>query len=263
MNICSALRVATPVIEFDKIDSTNLEALRRVAAGERGPVWLLAERQTGGRGRSGRTWISAPGNLAATLLLAPGCALAELQQLSLLSGVAVHDALTRRMPNLRVGTLLLKRPNDLLADGTKLGGMLIESTTVGADTVAVIGIGVNIVSGPVLDGRATASTAHLGASPTPRAMLDVLDATMQHWLGVWQRGAGFTAIRAAWLQRAMPIGQPMTINTGAETIYGAFNGIDETGALLVDSVPPNSGDIRRFSFGDVSLLSPRHVEGSS
>lgn len=251
------------IVDLDEIDSTNLEALRRASAGERGPVWISARRQLAGRGRSGRTWVSGDGNLAATLLFAPGCPIALLHQLSLLTGVAVFDAVTALVPgHAAAGDLRLKWPNDILLGGAKAGGILIESTTVGSAVVAAIGIGVNIWEAPAIEGREAAAIGGPGKELQPRDLLACLDHHLRRWLDVWDKGARFDLVRQEWLGRCGPIGQRIEVNTGAERTSGAFAGIDETGALLVDSVPPTSGTPRRFTFGDVSLLS-RTFEGSS
>lgn len=254
-----------PVIEIDEVDSTNSEALRRAGLGERGPQWILARRQMAGRGRSGRGWTSHDGNLAATLLLAPRCAPLVLHQLSLLTGVAVHDALLELGGGSGIAEenlLRLKWPNDILAGDAKLGGILIESTTSGADIIAAIGVGLNLAVAPDIEGRETISTARLGFSPAPAAMLAILDAQMRRWLDLWQNGRQFDRIRSAWLERAVPRGVAIAVNTGRESLHGVFAGIDETGALLVDSVRGQSRELRRFTFGDVSLL-PLKPEGSS
>ena len=250
-----------PVIEFGEIDSTNLEAISRANSGGHGPQWILAARQSAGRGRSGRAWQSQPGDLAATLLFPPGCAPAELHQLSFLTGVAVHEAISPLVPP--DSSLRLKWPNDILTGNAKLGGILIESTLAGGITAAAIGIGINIAGAPLLGDRPTTSLASLSVAISPRQLLCHIDAAMRHWLGVWGQGTGFPLIRTAWLERAGPIGEPISVNTGTEAISGAFAGIDETGALLLSSVPPKPDHIRRFTYGDVSLLPPRDIEGSS
>ncbi len=253
------------VIELDDVASTNTEALRRAGEGERGPVWIIARRQSAGRGRSGRVWVSSEGNLAATLLISPGCAMGHLHQLSLVAGVAVHDALADLVggsESAAAAGLRLKWPNDILLGPAKLGGILIESSMRGAEIVAAIGIGVNIGQAPPIAGRPVAAAHQLGATLSPRAFLDVLDRHMRRWLRTWAMGARFDVVRAAWLARCGGTGQPIEINTGSERVYGAFAGIDETGALLVDSVPPSSETPRRFTFGDVNLMT-RPSEGSS
>lgn len=247
---------AFPIAELEEIDSTNLEALRRAARGERGPFWLLARCQTAGRGRSGRAWQMQSGNLAATLLITPGCTPDRLHQLSLLTGVAVHDAVRAGLDEAAdrlAGSLRLKWPNDLMLGRSKLGGILIESTIVGAQSVAAIGIGVNIAAAPSVEGRETIALAGAGVSTTARALLAGIDAQMRRWLEIWQGGAGFDVVRKAWLERAHQPGEPIIVHVGREVLSGAFAGIDETGALLIDTVSGNENALRRLTFGDVSL----------
>src|SRR5687767_4077735 len=127
-------------------DSTNAEALRRAREGEAGPLWITADIQTAGRGRGGNAWVSEPGNLYTTLLLREPSSPAAAPQLAFVAGVAVHDAVAACAPNL--GPLLqLKWPNDLLCNGRKLAGLLIEAENVPVFAVA-IGIGINCVSHP-------------------------------------------------------------------------------------------------------------------
>lgn len=246
-----------PIVELDEVGSTNLEAIRRATDGERGPLWITAKRQTAGRGRLGRTWSSDAGNLAATLLVAPGCAPAHLHQLSLVAGVAAFDALATiltaapRRPDLR-----LKWPNDILADGAKLGGILIESTTIGREAIAAVGIGINVATAPAIEGRPTAALHRWLPTADRRATLYALAVSMAERLAVWDDARGFAAIRAAWIERALLPGTPISINAGVETVAGVVSGIDETGALLMGSVSANPDEIRRFTFGDVDLLPP-------
>jgi len=250
------------IIELDDVGSTNTEALRRAGDGERGPVWITARRQSAGRGRSGRSWVSVEGNLAATLLISPGCSMTHLHQLSLVTGVALYDALAEIAggpEKAAVAGLRLKWPNDILLGEAKLGGILIESTTRGTEIMAAIGVGVNIREAPAIEGRAIASVSQLGAIPLPRELLAALDLHLRRWLGAWVMGARFDLVRAAWLARCGGTGQAIEINTGAERVSGAFAGIDETGALLIAS-DPSSETPRRFTFGDVSLV-PRTSKG--
>lgn len=242
--------MAFRLIELDEVDSTNAEALRRAADGERGPLWIMARRQTRGRGRSGRVWQDGAGNLMATLLLEPRCPPAALHQLSLLTGVAAHDAIAAFVLPQRPG-LRLKWPNDILLDRAKLGGILVESSIFAGIPLAAIGIGVNIAHAPDVPGRHTATLASVSeAPPLPGAFLSALDARLSYWLGIWAAGAHFDDIRSAWLERAGPIGEPLTIQHGGEISAGSFAGLAVDGALLVQD---RDGTVTRMTAGDVSL----------
>jgi len=247
-NTPAALPEGCALIHLDEVDGTNAEAMRRVMAGERGPAWIVADRQTAGRGRSGRQWDSQPGNLFASHVAALACPPAKAGQLSLVAGVAVFDALSR------VGApegLRLKWPNDILVGAAKLGGILVESSTrSGEGTVAVIGIGLNLDSAPDDLGRSATFLARHGLSLSPREALCFLAQTMKEWIEIWDNGAGFARVREDWLLRAGPIGEPLVVNAGTGPVTGAFAGIDESGALLLADA---SGNWRSFAFGDVTL----------
>lgn len=252
----TAPSVPIPVDQLPLIDSTNVEAMRRIAAGERGPRWIVAAEQTAGRGRSGRSWTSKPGNFYGSLILPVGCKPAVAHQLSLLLGVVVHDAMVEiaggPIPGLR-----LKWPNDLLIGGAKLAGLLPESTadryTHNGQTgglIVVFGIGINLSAPPAELGRPVASLAEQGIDRTPDEMAAPLSTWMLHWLGLWKAGESFDVVRSAWLERAGPRGEAMQVNAGAGPVVGSFDGLDADGALLLRL---ESGVVQRFTFGDVTL----------
>ncbi len=240
------------VVTFDQLDSTNSEAMRRVAAGERGPLWILAHRQTAGRGRSGREWVSPRGNLAVSLIFMPQCLPAQVPQLSLIAGVAVHQALESLWPEGVAGRRLrLKWPNDLLIGQAKLGGILVESTRFSADLVAVIGIGINIAATPdILDRSVTSMAEHVPGPPAAEVLVSHIAARLDACLAEWSQPAGFDGLRRQWLARAGPIGEAMSVNTGAGAVAGTFAGLDTDGALLLCGA--NDRQLR-FTFGDVTL----------
>lgn len=241
-----------PVELLDEVGSTNDEAHRRAAAGERGPIWIATRRQTAGKGRSGRAWVEASqGNVAATLLFVPGTPPARLPELSLVSGVAAFDAVADALVGCNVGPVELKWPNDVLIDGAKVSGILIESGNHGGDVVSLIGIGINVASAPPVTDRAVTSLAAEGSQLRADAVLERLVARMAHWLSAWQAPGGFDAIRQAWGERAIPLGRPLEIKTQEGPVAGTFAGLDRDGALLLDL--PSAGR-RRFTFGDVSVL---------
>jgi BirA family transcriptional regulator, biotin operon repressor / biotin---[acetyl-CoA-carboxylase] ligase len=225
------------LLRLDEVDSTNAEARRRAEAGERGPLWIMAARQTAGRGRRGRAWETAEGNLAATLLLAPP---GNFAQLSFAAALAVADLARHFAPDMRV---TVKWPNDVLVDGRKLAGILLES---GQDWLAV-GIGVNLAGHPENTEFPAISLAALGFTPpTPEAALAILAARFAHWHDRWMK-EGFEALRAAWLARAPELGAPILARLPHESRQGVFEGIDASGALLLRE----AGGVRAITAGEV------------
>ena len=246
-----------PIELLDEIGSTNDEAMRRAATGERGPLWIATRRQTAGKGRSGRAWTEAStGNVAATLLFSPTCPLARLPELSLIAGVAAGSAITDALPTDITARVELKWPNDVLIDGAKTVGILIESGNYGGATVAAVGIGINVASAPAVTDRAVTCLAAHGCTMKADDVLRLLAKQMAHWLAVWHNGNGFDAIRAAWSARAVPVGRALEIKTNDGPVAGTFAGLDHDGALLIDL--PSEGR-RRFTYGDVSVLHARQA----
>jgi BirA family transcriptional regulator, biotin operon repressor / biotin---[acetyl-CoA-carboxylase] ligase len=249
----------TPAIHLPETDSTNAEVMRRALAGSTLPFWVRADRQTRGRGRSGRPWQSQfAGNLYASFGLALACRPDVAAQLSLVTGVAVIDAIRSvgsapdsGAPNSDeiVCDLQLKWPNDILIGGAKTGGILIESTTIRGTLIAVIGIGINLVASPDDTGRSVSSLNLHKIQTNPHVMLNAVRQHMDHWLAIWQEGAGFASCRAAWTSRAMAFGTELSINAGAGPVSGSFQGLDEDGALLLQT----SSGRQRFTFGDVTF----------
>ena len=232
---------------FEVIDSTNEEAKRLAAAGEPGPIWISAARQTAGRGRRGRVWESPTGNLAATLMLRPGKSATECAQLSFVAAIAASAMLSDFAPD---SALRVKWPNDVLAGGAKIAGILLESASSGgeAPTWLAIGIGVNLAMHP--DGTEFPATSlkALGATVPPADdALRHLAAHFAKWYEVW-RGDGFAAIRDAWLARAAGLGTRIRARLANEETSGVFEGLDESGALILrESV----GVVRTISAGEV------------
>lgn len=218
-----------------EVDSTMNEAARSAARLLR-PTWILALRQTAGRGRRGRDWRDPPGNFAATLVLRPEGGPAEAARHSFVAALALHDALAEvtGLPDL----LSIKWPNDVLLNGGKVAGILLESGSAGGMTHLAIGIGVNLAHAPdraEVEPHAMPPASVAGATGlriTPEEFLPPLARAFGHWLdqqGRW----GFAAIRTAWLSRAARLGQVITARVGPRTLEGRFETIDETGALVL------------------------------
>jgi len=221
-----------------EVDSTNAEAAR-IARDISGPTWILALNQTASRGRRGRPWAFPRGNFAATLVMRPdeGPETAALR--SFVISLALFDACVAVTG--RAQGFALKWPNDVLLNGGKLAGILLESA--GSGPVLnhlAIGVGVNLVAAPLpseVEDRAARPVSLLsetGAEVTPETFLD-------HLAGAYARHEasfttyGFAPIRTAWLRRAARLGEVITARTTRDEITGTFQTVDETGNLVLST----------------------------
>jgi len=206
--------------------------------------WLRAERQTGGRGRSGRAWASPPGNLYASTLVRLRRNDPPSPTLALVAGVALFETTKPWVGQ----DLLLKWPNDLLVGPRKLGGILLERV----EDAVVVGIGVNLAHHPDSVDRASTSLAAQGRLvPAADAFLPDLARAFAMTLAVW-RGQGLAAVRAAWLAAAHPIGATLTThNPDGGSLTGAFDGLAPDGACRLRLA---DGSVRLIHAGDVFLV---------
>jgi BirA family biotin operon repressor/biotin-[acetyl-CoA-carboxylase] ligase len=233
--------------EWEEIDSTNEEARRLATAGERGPVWLRADRQTAGRGRRGRSWESPTGNLAATLLIAPNKPASEAAQLSFAAAIAVADTVCSFAAQADVK---VKWPNDVLVDGKKLAGILLESASAGGHIPGylAIGVGMNLAYHPAdTEFPATSLSALNVAVPSASQALTQLAAQFAKWYDVWMT-SGFAPIHDAWIARAAGLGTRIRARLTHEETSGVFEGIDNTGALILREA---QGRTRIIAAGEV------------
>lgn len=247
---------------FDAIGSTNSEALAAAAAGDPGGIWFAALQQTAGRGRRGREWHSPQGNLAASLLIVPDAAPELIATLGFVAGVALNRALSAILPNgiVRIGIdgadgadnksrIALKWPNDVLADGEKLAGILLEATkTSDGRSAIVIGCGVNIVAAPQGTPYPATSLADLGAQRTAK---DVFEALSDAWVdafSLWDDGRGVGKVLEIWRGSAAGIGAPVAVSQDGIVRRGIFETIDSAGRLIIrdddgSRFPITAGDV--------------------
>jgi BirA family biotin operon repressor/biotin-[acetyl-CoA-carboxylase] ligase len=213
----------------------------------------MARRQTAGVGRRGRAWVGGQGNLTATLLLTLDKTPLEMAQLAFVAGLAAWTAIAAFVP---AEAVTLKWPNDVLIDGRKACGMLIESGPAGQGAWAAVGVGINLATYPQdVERPATAVADHLcdGVSvPSPDEALAVLAKAFDDVLAPWLSD-GFAPIRQAWLERAAGMGGPCTARLERDSISGIAEGLDADGALLL-RLP--GGELRRIAAGDVFFGAP-------
>lgn len=223
-----------PVIALDAVGSTNEEALGRARAGEHGSLWIVAERQSAGRGRRGRAWVSEPGNLYASLLITDAAPQAAVAGICFVAALALHDALLDTVHGVAPAQLKLKWPNDVLLDGKKLAGILVEGCSVaGAAAATVIGFGVNCRHHPEQTEYPATDLADAGFSAPANELLGALGDAMTRRLREWDRGANFASIRSAWVARADGLGSEIRVRLGDRTLAGTFEAIDPSGALVL------------------------------
>src|SRR5262247_1147397 len=233
------------LVAHEVLGSTNAEALNLARQGERGPLWVTADRQSAGRGRRGRAWISPPGNLHASLLLTQLAAAEHWPQLSFVAALAIHDALVDVAADLKP-LLAIKWPNDILLAGAKLAGILIETES-GLSAVAV-GIGVNCAVHPADADFPATDLAAAGVAVAPAMLFSALSVKMLGRLAQWNAGEGFSTIRADWLARASGIGEGVRVRLAERELVGRFEELDEAGALVLRLA---DGSTTTIAAGDV------------
>jgi BirA family biotin operon repressor/biotin-[acetyl-CoA-carboxylase] ligase len=235
---------------YDTVGSTNAEALALSRAGESGPLWIVAQTQSAGRGRRDNVWVSEPGNLYATLLLRDPAPASRRAELSFVAALAVHAALIAIAPALSE-LLHLKWPNDILLNGRKVSGILIESES---DAVA-IGIGINCISHPDETKFPATDLATAGFDVSAGEIFSALSAAMLAKLLQWNRGTQFAAVRAAWLARAAGVGGEIRVRLPDRETQGIFHGLDGNGRLLLERPGGlietiTAGEVFGFAAGD-------------
>lgn len=240
-----------PVERFAEIDSTNSEARRRVDSGYFSNCWIVADAQTAGRGRRGRSWVSNSGNVFATALFQYDGTIADASKIPFVAGLAVSDVFSALAPEAHVA---VKWPNDVRCNGAKLSGILVEAGALNERCWIAAGIGINVSNAPGgLDQETSSLSALRGdniitASATFESLREYFAARME------QFSNGFDTIRADWMDRAEGIMEPASAEIGNETIEGVFEGLGKSGEFLLRQA---NGVLRSVSAGDVSLIADR------
>ncbi len=221
-------------LEYHEVlESTSTLLKQRAEAGAAEGLAIQALRQSAGRGRQGRGWDSPAGNLYISVLLRPAVPLREAPQWSFVAAVALADTIKTLLPE--AAKLTLKWPNDLLLDGAKAAGILVETGVVPSHTLdwICIGMGVNIATKPSLPDRATACLAeYLPDPPAPEVLAARLLQNLAHWHDL-RLAQGFAPIRDAWLRHAPAMGAPVSVKRDGALIEGNFAGLSPEGGLLL------------------------------
>lgn len=246
----------------DTVGSTNALALDRARGGDAGKLWIVSKKQEEGRGRRGRSWATPEGNLAATLLLVGNWVPQLAATLGFVAGLALSDALEAVASSAKLAVGIdgagdrakksrfeLKWPNDVLAQGGKVAGILLESALLPDGRFAVaIGIGVNIVAHP--DGTPYPATSLHALGETCDA--EMLFLGLSHaWMDIaarWAQGRGLAEIRQRWLVRAAGLGGEVAVRVDGNTVRGIFETIDEDCRFVIRD---GSGSTVKIAAGDV------------
>ena len=230
-----------PVHAYDSVGSTmeTAHALAQQGAVDGTLVW--AARQTAGRGRLGREWVSPEGGVYFSIIARPSRPSAEIPQLSLVAGLAAAESI-RQLTGLSGA---IRWPNDLLINGKKVCGILVESKT-----AVVIGIGINVSADPANLPETATSLNAAGAACDPYALTRAVYERFQHWYAAWGR-EGFAPVRDALRSWIGLFGRPVSITAGSSRFEGTAADLDESGRLLVRL---DAGLLRPFEMGEVTLL---------
>lgn len=246
----------------ERVGSTNSEAMQAARIGAPDRLWVCALEQTSGRGRRGRNWSSQFGNLAASLYVALPTHVAEPGLLGFVAGVS----LARTIESLcaehgRTADIRLKWPNDVMADGQKMVGILLEGERLPDGHLAVVvGMGVNVVAVPDGMPYAASSLAGIGVDLTAQDVFEILSDRFAEAFEMWNYGAGSADIMARWRLHAAGIGGEIGVRLDARDIEGRFETVDEQGRLIVRT---KDGQLERITAGDVYFGSAKTIPGNS
>lgn len=235
--------------------STNDDAGAALRAGDPGRLWIVAARQETGRGRLGRSWTSPEGNLYATLALLDPCPMREAPQLGYLAGLALLDAARALAPEAAAGRLKLKWPNDLLLDGAKISGILLDGVGLpGGRAGLVIGLGVNVSFAPEGTPYPVARLTDVAPGATRERLFLALSDAMAERLAAFEAAdpnTRFARLREDWLREAAGLEGGARVRVGDGFRYGRVAGLDGQGRLLLET----EAGVETIDAGDMTILS--------
>lgn len=230
--------------------STNADLLAALARGDYLPEgsWLIADRQTAGRGRQGREWFDGRGNFMGSTVVHVGPGDPPPASFAFAVALALYETVVPLLAD--PSSLQVKWPNDLTYAGAKLAGILLERT---GDTL-VVGIGVNLAAAPQIAGRRTIALGELGPAPDRDLFAHTLATAFAQELERW-RSYGLEPLLRRWQAAAHPPGTPLTVNPPGEgSLTGSFDGLTPEGALRLRLA---EGGTRVIHAGDVFFASEK------
>ena len=234
----------------DEVDSTNEQAKRLAQSGDYGPRWIAAHKQSAGRGRLGRSWVSPTGNLYVTALFVEPSGISSATRYPFAAGLAIIDACKVFLPAVRAE---LKWPNDVRVDGAKLCGILVEAGSIRPANSAwvAVGMGINIQSSPENAGQSATNLCALGANPAvdAQSFLQALIATFER--RARQARENFSSLLKDWEQAAEGLGKMVSVGKDPDKIHGRFKELASDGALVLELADGTSHTVRA---GDVELI---------
>jgi BirA family biotin operon repressor/biotin-[acetyl-CoA-carboxylase] ligase len=250
----TALGAGYSLLAFEEVASTNDVALARAREEDAGKLWVLAQRQTGGRGRHGRSWASPTGNLYASLVLIDPCEVVRAPELGFVAGLAIFEAV-RALTGLEHPRLSLKWPNDLLIDGAKCVGILLEGHRLATGAFAlVIGIGVNVTTAPQELAGAASLSAFAPTATAPRLFALLSDEFARRFAAFAAAPHSDEAHFALWAKRAHGLGSQVRVKLPTGEVKGLFRGL-ERGRMIVDTQEGR----RKLDAGDLYVMNETEV----
>lgn len=209
-------------------------------AHERGSCLILADQQTAGRGTRGRSWQTLEENISVSLAFWIPLKSPAISQLSFVAAIALGETLSALTPGLDMG---YKWPNDLLVQGQKMAGILIETTRRSRGQQVVLGMGVNLKESPNLEGYVTTSLLEeTGCLVTRESFIDAWVPQFDRFKDLWLK-EGFSAISKIWHEKALYLGENIRILARQNTIEGVFQGLDGEGCLVLKV---STGNLKSF-----------------
>ncbi|MEX6507512.1 biotin--[acetyl-CoA-carboxylase] ligase [Jiella sp. M17.18] len=238
-------------LALPEVTSTNSVALEAARAGDPGPLWVTAERQSAGRGRRGRAWVSEAGNLYASWLVVDPAPLDQLTNLPLVASLGVRNGIAALLGG-DGERAQVKWPNDVLVSDKKAVGILLESERLPDGRMAVVvGCGVNVAHVPDDAPYGVTSLEREGVLRPLDVVFDTIAGAVEAAFGLFARGAGFAAVRRDWLAHAVGVGGPCRVNLSDRSLEGRFEALDQSGRLLLRQ---DNGETIAISAGDLFFL---------